>query len=43
MTLEAWVRPIAPTGWRTVAFKESRTGTAYSLYSSEEATARSAR
>ena len=36
MTLEAWVRPTQSANrWRTVAFKESSTGTAYSLYSSE--------
>ncbi len=34
MTLEAWVRPTASTGWRTVLLKENGTGElAYSLYS----------
>ena len=36
MTLEAWVRPTRGDGnWRTVVFKESSTGTVYSLYSNE--------
>ena len=34
MTLEAWVRPTASSGWRTVLLKENGTGAlAYSLYS----------
>ena len=34
MTLEAWVRPTASSGWRTVMLKENGTGElAYSLYS----------
>jgi hypothetical protein len=34
MTLEAWVRPTASSGWRTVLLKENGTGElAYSLYS----------
>jgi hypothetical protein len=33
MTLEAWVRPTASSGWRTVLLKETQTGLAYSLYS----------
>ena len=33
MTLEAWVRPTASSGWRTVLLKETPTGLAYSLYS----------
>ena len=36
MTLEAWVRPTrGDSAWRTVVFKESLTGTAYSLYTNE--------
>jgi hypothetical protein len=34
MTLEAWVRPTAVTGYRTVAIKETATGMSYGLYSS---------
>ena len=33
MTLEAWVRPTASSGWRTVLLKETPTSLAYSLYS----------
>ncbi|MEN3356580.1 MAG: hypothetical protein V7637_562 [Mycobacteriales bacterium] len=32
MTLEAWVRPAATSGWRTVLMKERPGGLAYSLY-----------
>ncbi|HVQ90242.1 MAG TPA: LamG-like jellyroll fold domain-containing protein [Mycobacteriales bacterium] len=32
MTLEAWVRPVAGSGWRTVLMKERPGGLAYSLY-----------
>jgi hypothetical protein len=32
MTLEAWVRPAANSGWRTVVMKERSGGLAYSLY-----------
>jgi len=36
MTLEAWVNPTsAGPNWRTVFFKETADGTAYSLYASE--------
>ena len=36
MTLEAWVSPTsAGPNWRTVLFKETSDGTAYSLYASE--------
>lgn len=33
MTLEAWVRPTASSGWRTILLKETPTSLAYSLYS----------
>jgi hypothetical protein len=33
MTMEAWVRPTASSGWRTVLLKESPTDLAYALYS----------
>ena len=33
MTIEAWVRPSALTGWRTVVLKEAPSGLAYALYS----------
>jgi hypothetical protein len=33
MTLEAWVRPTASSGWRTVLLKEAGTDLSYSLYS----------
>lgn len=33
MTLEAWVRPTASSGWRTVLLKETSGSLAYSLYS----------
>jgi hypothetical protein len=32
MTVEAWVRPAALSGWRTVVMKETASGHAYSLY-----------
>jgi Concanavalin A-like lectin/glucanases superfamily/Domain of unknown function (DUF1929)/Bacterial Ig domain/Purple acid Phosphatase, N-terminal domain len=32
MTLEAWVRPAANTGWRTVLMKERPAGMSYGLY-----------
>ena len=36
MTLEAWVRPAALTGWKTVVMKEGTTTTlAYSLYAND--------
>jgi concanavalin A-like lectin/glucanase superfamily protein len=34
MTLEAWVRPLTTSGWRTVVLKERPGDTAYALYSS---------
>jgi hypothetical protein len=37
MTLEAWVRPDQTTNWRTVMFKESVGGMAYTLYSNTPA------
>ena len=33
MTLEAWVRPSALSGWRTVLLKEQTSGLVYGLYS----------
>ena len=33
LTLEAWVRPTASSGWRTVLLKETPSSLAYSLYS----------
>jgi hypothetical protein len=35
MTLEAWVRPSALGGWRTVAFKERSGGLVYGLYADQ--------
>jgi concanavalin A-like lectin/glucanase superfamily protein len=35
MTLEAWVRPTALSGWRTTVMKETATGHAYSLYAND--------
>ena len=32
MTLEAWVRPAKPRGWRTLLLKEARGKLAYGLY-----------
>jgi hypothetical protein len=37
MTLEAWVRPSALSGWRTVLLKERPGGLAYSLYAHDNA------
>ena len=37
MTMEAWVRPSAGTGWRTVILKERPAGLAYALYSANGA------
>jgi hypothetical protein len=37
MTLEAWVRPTALSGWRTVILKERANGLAYSLYAHDGA------
>jgi hypothetical protein len=37
MTLEAWVNPTSPTGWRTVILKEQPGGLVYSLYASNGA------
>jgi hypothetical protein len=37
MTVEAWVRPTALTGWRSVVMKESGAGLAYALYSGNDA------
>jgi hypothetical protein len=37
ITIEAWVRPTALTGWRSVVMKESAAGLAYSLYSGNDA------
>jgi glucose/arabinose dehydrogenase/PKD repeat protein len=36
-TIEAWVRPSARGGWRTVAVKESSSGIVYSLYADQAA------
>jgi hypothetical protein len=36
MTLEAWVRPAAVTGWRTVLMKEQTNGLVYSLYANTD-------
>jgi Concanavalin A-like lectin/glucanases superfamily/Galactose oxidase-like, Early set domain/Bacterial Ig domain/Glyoxal oxidase N-terminus/Galactose oxidase, central domain len=36
MTVEAWVRPTATTGWRTVLMKERTNGLAYALYSNND-------
>jgi glucose/arabinose dehydrogenase len=35
MTLEAWVRPVALSGWTTVVMKERTGGLAYTLYASD--------
>jgi glucose/arabinose dehydrogenase/PKD repeat protein len=35
MTVEAWVRPSALGGWRTVVFKERAGGSVYGLYADE--------
>jgi hypothetical protein len=35
MTLEAWVRPSALGGWRTVVFKERAGGSVYGLYADQ--------
>ncbi|PUA80216.1 hypothetical protein C7S10_13740 [Nocardioides currus] len=40
MTLEAWVRPTASSGWRTVLLKEASSSLAYSLYSASGTTNR---
>jgi hypothetical protein len=37
MTLSAWVRPTALTGWRTVIMKEAPGGLAYALYAHDNA------
>ena len=37
MTLEAWVRPAVPGGWRTAVAKDQAGGLAYGLYSSTNA------
>ena len=37
MTLEAWVRPTALSGWRTVAMKEVNGGLVYALYAHDDA------
>jgi hypothetical protein len=37
MTLEAWVRPTALSGWRTVIMKEVGGGLAYTLYAHDDA------
>ena len=37
MTIEAWVRPSALSGWRSVVLKERRDGLAYSLYAHDNA------
>lgn len=37
MTLEAWVRPLTLSGWRTVIMKETGTGLAYTLYAHDNA------
>jgi uncharacterized repeat protein (TIGR03803 family) len=36
MTLEAWVRPTALSGWRTVILKERTDGLAYALYANDD-------
>ncbi len=36
MTLEAWVRPTAAGGWRTVMLKETSNGLSYGLYSNDD-------
>jgi hypothetical protein len=35
MTLEAWVRPSALSGWRTLMMKETADGLAYALYAND--------
>lgn len=35
MTLEAWVRPSALSGWRTILMKETLDGLAYALYAND--------
>ena len=37
MTVEAWVRPTALSGWRTVVLKEAPGGLAYTLYAHDNA------
>ena len=37
MTVEAWVNPVALSGWRTVAFKAVPGGLAYALYAHDDA------
>jgi uncharacterized repeat protein (TIGR03803 family) len=37
MTLEAWVRPTALSGWRTVILKERPDGLSYALYANDSA------
>ena len=37
VTIEAWVRPTAVSGWRSVVLKESPSGLAYALYSYDNA------
>jgi hypothetical protein len=37
MTLEAWVKPITLSGWRTVLLKEAPGGLTYSLYAHDNA------
>jgi hypothetical protein len=36
MTLEAWVFPTSPSGWRTALLKETTGGLVYSLYANDE-------
>ena len=36
MTLEAWVNPSRPTGWRTVILKEQVGGLAYAMYANTD-------
>ena len=36
MTLEAWVKPTALTGWRTVMLKETASGLAYAAYANDD-------
>jgi hypothetical protein len=36
MTIEAWVRPTALSGWRTVMMKERPGGLAYTLYAHDQ-------
>ncbi len=37
LTLEAWVKPSALAGWRTVLMKETASGLAYAMYASDTA------